>query len=170
MTPSSKETGITGIWAWLVPLAEGDHRWSRVLSRAITNRSEVSRFLKFSVVGAFGAVVDIGMLNLLVQIFGLPKVWANTCSFSVAVCSNFVWNRLWTYPETRSDPVASQLGQFALVNIVGLGINQAIFLSLDRWVFVGWGTLGYNLAKVVAIGVVWFWNFGVNRLWTYRHV
>ena len=121
-------------------------------------------------VGTIGAVVDFGTLNLLILLLGMAKVWANTCSFSAAVCSNFLWNRLWTYPETRGNPILPQLTQFILVNIVGLGINQAIFLSLDRWMFAGWGPLGYNLAKVIATGVVLFWNFGVNRAWTYRHV
>jgi putative flippase GtrA len=117
-----------------------------------------------------GAIVDFGTLNLLVQLLGLAKVWANTCSFSLAVCSNFLWNRYWTYPETRGDAVLPQITQFLLVNLVGLGINQAIFLSLDRWAFADWGALGYNIAKTIATGVVLFWNFGANRLWTYRHV
>jgi putative flippase GtrA len=28
--------------------------------------------------------------------------------------------------------------------------------------------LAFNLAKAIAIVVVLFWNFGANRLWTYR--
>lgn len=151
-------------------MAQADPRWSRLLSLVNANRKEMGRFLRFSVVGTVGAVVDFGILNLLILLCGLAKVWANTCSFSAAVCSNFLWNRLWTYPETRGDPILRQLTQFALVNVIGLGINQGIFLSLDRWAFGGWGPLGYNLAKVIATGIVLFWNFGVNRFWTYRHV
>jgi len=151
-------------------LAEADSRYARLLNLIVANRREVGRFLKFSVVGTIGAMVDFGGLNLLVLFFGLPKVWANSCSFSAAVCSNFLWNRFWTYPETRGDRILPQLTQFALVNVVGLAINQTIFLSLDHWVFTGWGPLGYNLAKAIATGVVLFWNFGANRLWTYRHV
>lgn len=30
--------------------------------------------------------------------------------------------------------------------------------------------IGENLALVVAVIVVLFWNFGVNRLWTYSDV
>jgi putative flippase GtrA len=30
--------------------------------------------------------------------------------------------------------------------------------------------LSYNLAKAFAIGVVLFWNFGINRIWTYRGI
>lgn len=143
---------------------------ARIKGLVKENRAEVVRFLKFGVVGTIGAVVDFSVLNLCIQAFGMEKWMANTFSFSAAVVSNFVWNRLWTFPESRQRPLASQLGQFVLVNVIGLGINQAIFLSLDHYVFGDWGKWGYNLAKAIAIGVVLFWNFGVNRLWTYRGI
>jgi len=134
------------------------------------HRTEVNRFLKFATVGAVGAVVDFSLLNIGIQVFGLEKWLANTISFSAAVVSNFTWNRLWTFPESRKDPLLRQLGQFFLVNLVGYAINQGIFLSLDRHVFGGWGVLGYNVSKAIAIGVVLLWNFGINRVWTYRSI
>jgi len=137
---------------------------------ARTNRAEMGRFIKFAIVGTIGAVGDFGILNLGIQVFGLAKWLANTFSFSAAVISNFTWNRLWTYPESRSEPLFRQLGQFALVNLVGYAINQAVFLSLDRYVFTDWGAWGYNASKAIAIGIVLFWNFGINRIWTYGSV
>ena len=153
-----------------------------------TNQRELVRFLKFSAVGTLGAVIDFGVLNLLVQLAGFPKVLANACSFTAAVISNFVWNRLWVYPETRGEPLRRQFAQFLVVNLAGLVINTAIFYVSDRW-FLGQtglltgpvGTLAraigmehfdlaYNGAKVIATGVVLFWNFFVNRIWTFRHV
>ena len=137
---------------------------------AKTHRTEVVRFLRFAVVGAIGAVVDFSILNLGIQVFGLEKWLANTFSFTAAVLSNFTWNRLWTFPESRAQSLWRQFGQFFLVNLVGYGINQGVFLSLDRYVFASWGVWGYNLAKAIAIGVVMFWNFGINRIWTYREI
>lgn len=144
--------------------------FQRARTYAQEHPKELRRFLKFAVVGAIGAVVDFGILNLGIQVFGLEKWVANIFSFSAAVISNFTWNRLWTYPESRSQPLLPQLGQFGLVNLVGLGINELIFLSLDHWVFGSWGTWGYNVSKAIAIGVVLFWNFFINRLWTYRKI
>ena len=161
---------------------------SRIVAFAHANSKELTRFLKFSVVGTLGAVIDFGTLNLLILIFGFSKVVANTCSFTAAVLSNFVWNRLWTFPEARNRPIAPQLVQFFLVNIGGLLLNQAIFLSLDAWVLGETGILAtpmaalalntgldhfelaYNLSKAVATIIVLFWNFGANRLWTFRGI
>ena len=142
----------------------------RLRDHARQNPAEVRRFLKFATVGAIGAVVDFTVLNLCIQLFGLEKWLANIISFSAAVISNFTWNRLWTYPESRSEPLLPQLGQFGLVDVAGLGINEVIFLSLDHWVFRPWGTWGYNISKAIAIGVVLFWNYGINRIWTYRKI
>lgn len=144
---------------------------TRLLDLANANAKELKRFLKFAVVGTSGAVVDFGVLNLLHLVFGFSKFWANTFSFSAAVLNNFTWNRLWTFPESRERNLKSQLVQFAIVNLIGLFINQIVFLSLDAYVFGPWlGELGYNVAKAVAIVVVLFWNYGINRIWTYRGI
>jgi putative flippase GtrA len=146
-------------------------------------RRELTRFVKFSVVGAIGAVVDFGILYLLHSILGFHIVLSNTCSFTTAVFSNFIWNRYWTYPDSRSRPLSTQLSQFFIVNIVGWAINTGILLLLrspftNLLVDIGSSLtiisnpelsykLGYNLAKAVATVVVMFWNFGINRIWTY---
>jgi putative flippase GtrA len=160
----------------------------RIWTRLLRNPKELERFLKFAIVGTIGAVVDFVVLNVMKLIFesiGLGVDWngsmephqiqlvaANAISFSTAVVSNFTWNRLWTFPESRERPVGSQLVQFAIVNILGLGINTLVLLVMDQYVFQHFVSerLSYNLAKAFAIGIVLFWNFGVNRIWTYRGI
>lgn len=132
---------------------------------------EFERFLKFAIVGLIGMMVDFAVLNLMHLKVGLPLGIANAISFSAAVISNFTWNRLWTFPESRQRSLVSQLGTFALVNLVGLGINTGLLLGVDhllqRWIAEPWS---YNLAKAFAIGVVLFWNYFINRLWTYKGI
>ena len=134
------------------------------------NRREVVRFAKFAVVGIVGTVVDFTVLNVLILGFDVTKFWANTCTFSAAVLSNFIWNRLWTFPESREKALVPQLVQFGLVSLGGYVINQMIFLGLDSLIFHAWGTIGYNISKATATVIVLFWNFGINRVWTYRDI
>lgn len=159
-----------------------------VWARLLENPRELERFVKFGIVGAIGAIVDFTVLNIMKRLFeaiGLGVGWdvaldphqiqliaANTISFSVAVLSNFTWNRLWTFPESRERPIGSQLAQFAVINVLGLVINTVILVTLDQYVFQGLLSerLSYNLAKAFAIGVVLFWNFGLNRIFTYRGI
>ena len=140
------------------------------------------------VVGTIGAVVDFGILNALKLAFraygvdlGMWRLFgqfsvegnltlANTISFTTAVISNFTWNRFWTYPESRSKPLGGQLGQFFVVNIAGLAINLTVLNALDP-LFKPWlGFYSYNAAKAVATIIAMFWNYGVNRFWTYNDV
>jgi len=134
------------------------------------NLKELERFLKFMVVGTIGFVIDFGTLNLLVLLGGLDVLVANTISFSLAVLSNFTWNRLWTYPDSRSKQARSQLVQFAIVNVVGWGINTFVLWALTPLFTDLVGRLGYNIAKAIATIIVLFWNFFVNRYWTYSDV
>jgi putative flippase GtrA len=130
---------------------------------------EFNRFAKFAIVGAMGAIIDFGLLNLMRGVYGWDLLLANTFSVSVAIISNFAWNRYWTFPESRTRKKRKQLPQFALVNLIGLLINNVIVLSIDHVLVSQVGEpWSYNIAKAIAIGVVLFWNFGVNRLWTYR--
>ncbi len=132
---------------------------------------ELIRFIKFAMVGALGMVVDLSILNILHGLVGIHLLVANSISFSAAVISNFTWNRLWTFPETRDRPVHTQLAQFATVSVIGLLINNFVlwqfFQILDPHLGTPWD---YNAAKILAIGVVLFWNFGANRVWTFRGV
>ncbi len=146
------------------------------------HRKEIGRFLKFAVVGTIGAVVDFGILYLLHVLVGLHLALANTISFTCAVISNFTWNRYWTYPDSRSKPIMAQLAQFFAVNIAGWAINTGILLllhgpltalvmrTLPALTPFEAHKVGYNAAKAFATGVVMFWNFFVNRFWTYNDV
>jgi putative flippase GtrA len=149
----------------------------------IKDTKERERFLKFAVVGAFGAVVDFGSFHLLMSFLNLAPEWAQAVSFTLAISSNFIWNRVWTYPDSRSKPISNQLVTFFLVNLVGLAIRTPIFTNLEepfRNLFEGFSfiplgiitadRLGYTFALGIAVVVVMFWNFFINRVWTYNDV
>lgn len=132
---------------------------------------EFIRFLKFATVGAFGMGVDLSVLTAAREWLKLPLSLAVGLGFTVAVISNFTWNRLWTFPESRERPLGSQLVQFVVVNIVGLGINEVVVLGLHPvFSLLLRDPAAYLGAKVIAIGIVLFWNYFVNRAWTYRGI
>jgi putative flippase GtrA len=149
-------------------------------SRMKWNR-EGARFAKFLVVGTVGAVVDFGTFNLLTAGFHFWPVPSSVVSFLAAVTSNFLFNRYWTYPDSRSKPIWHQAVQFTAVNAVGLGIRTPLFAVLIpvwRGVLESAGValsnsseqLSRNLALGCAVVVVLIWNFVVNRFWTYNDV
>jgi putative flippase GtrA len=153
---------------------------ARIITFAKRNRQEAKRFLKFMFVGAMGAVVDFSVLNLLAHVFDVPVTIAGIISFSLAVTSNFIWNRYWTYPESRNFPLLPQYVQFFIINATALLIRVPILALVPGPVIAALesagmapGTaevLGNNFALALAVGVAMFWNFFVNRFITYRHI
>ena len=147
----------------------------------LSNSIERTRFIRFISVGAFGAVVDFGFMNLFSKLFKMPLIWAGAISFICAIFSNFLFNRFWTYPDSRSRTITRQLTMFFIVNVAGLAIRLPILLFLEppmRKLSVQLAEsiplspefLGKNLTLAVAVSVVMLWNFFINRYWTYNDV
>lgn len=147
----------------------------------LNNSVERTRFLKFMAVGAFGALVDFGIANLLSHFLDMQLVYAGTISFICAVISNFIWNRFWTYPESRSRPLAHQLGMFFVVNIAGVAIRIPIlnfveppllivFKSSSLAAAISPEFIARNVTLALAVGIVMLWNFFINRYWTYNDI
>jgi putative flippase GtrA len=152
------------------------------MTMILANPQERSRFLRFAVVGVFGAIVDFGVGNLRQHVFGASLVLAGAISFLAAILNNFTWNRYWTYPDSRSKPIVRQLMEFSLVSVIGLLIRVPTLallepvvlrtlMSLDISVpFLSVRTLADNITLAIAVLMVMFWNFFVNRYWTYNDV
>lgn len=133
-------------------------------------RQEVTRFARFLTVGAVGTVLDFSILTLL-KLAGLPTLFANSISFTAGLLNNFTWNRLWTFGDSVKADWRRQLAQFTLVSLAGLALNNLIVLSLEGvfGAMLGSAQWAYLPAKVIATGVVVFWNYFANRMWTFKN-
>jgi len=153
---------------------------ARIITVAKRNKKEAKRFIKFMFVGAMGALVDFGTLNILAHVFDVPVTIAGVISFSLAVTQNFLWNRYWTYPESRDFPAIPQYLQFFIINATALLIRVPILALVPGPVIAALESagvapsaaevLGNNFALALAVGIAMFWNFFVNRFVTYRHI
>ena len=95
-------------WEPKVDLEEGLQRTIRILQRQngsemslLTTSQEKTRFIRFIAVGAIGAVVDFGIMNLLSNFFHMPLTLAGTISFICAIISNFLLEPLLDLPRLR---------------------------------------------------------------------
>ncbi len=146
----------------------------------LTANKERVRFLKFAAVGTIGAVIDFGVMNLMSHLFDMKLVYAGTISFICAVISNFMLNRYWTYPDSRSRHILHQLGMFFVVNSAGIAIRipilhfaepvTLVYFSRLAARFLSAEFLAKNFTLALAVGIVMLWNFFINRYWTYNDV
>lgn len=146
------------------------------------NKPEIKRFVKFAIVGASGLVIDIVLLNIFERDLRLTVPVAVALAFIIAATNNFIWNRLWVYPESRSQKKRKQLPLFLTVNAAGLLINELMFALFQQpitslmamapisFVQSHYRGIGLNVTKLIAAVIVMLWNFFVNRFVTFRNV
>ncbi len=114
----------------------------------IKNSRERGRFMRFAVVGIIGAVVDFGVMNLLVNLFAMPFLYAGIISFICAILSNFTWNRYWTYPN-----FAYQRGQAPAHRVCNRQCDRSGYPDPDP------GVYGARLSPSPGV-LVWHFNYG----------
>jgi putative flippase GtrA len=116
---------------------------------------------KFCLVGAVGYLINLAVYDALLHA-GLHYLVAATCSFLVAVTSNYTWNRLWTFRELRGH-FGIQGMRFFVVSLVALGANLVLLHLL-----IANAGLDKVLAQAIAIVLVTPLNFVGNKLWSFR--
>lgn len=128
---------------------------------ALRSRGNWEQLAKFCVVGAIGYAINLAVYTVLLH-GGLHYLVAATCSFFVAVTSNYIWNRVWTFRHHRAG-VATQGTRFFIVSLASLGAN---LLVLHLLITIGAGKL---VGQAIAIVLVTPLNFVGNKLWSFRH-
>ena len=124
-------------------------------------RSNWEQLAQFCVVGAVGYVINLAIYASLLHA-RLHYLLAATCSFLVAVASNYTLNRHWTFRDRRAG-VAAQGMRFFLISLASLAANLLVLHVLIR---LGLGKL---VGQAVAIVLVTPLNFVGNKLWSFRH-
>lgn len=119
------------------------------------------RFIKFSIVGGSGVVVNLGSLYLLVEFAKLPKVIAGAIAIELSIINNFYWNNLWTWSDRRKESWWVKLIKYNLVMGVSALANYVVFLALYH---LG---LNYLLADATGIAVAVLINFFFSDKWVF---
>jgi putative flippase GtrA len=121
----------------------------------------IEKFLRFCIIGFIGFAIDFGTTWISKEKFKVNKYLSNSLGFILAASTNFFLNRYFTF--RNEDPeIFIQFFKFAMVAVVGLGLNNLfVFLFTDKV------RLNFYVAKIGAVGIVLFWNFGANNFFTF---
>lgn len=126
-------------------------------------RKVVDQFLKFSVVGFLGTIINIGFLYLFTEFFNFFYLISATFSFIISVFNNYLLNKVWTFKDGLKRGLLVKGTKFFFVSFVSLIVNL-FFLYL----FTNVLGMYYLLSQVFAILISLFINFFGNKLWTFK--
>lgn len=84
--------------------------------------------LKFALVGATGAIVDLTTFYLLLLV--MPANLGRALAIWIAMSWNFFINRRFTFPSSRSRPILQQYILFCISCLLGAALNWSVFMAL----------------------------------------
>lgn len=137
------------------------------------------QFIKFGITGTIGAVVDFSTFALLrdvlgwdttYTIWGLEIIAANNVSVFLAICSNFIINRTWTFHDTEGSATRQGTG-YLILNIFTWALNQILVGLFYKWplFILLFADQRAYAAKAVAIVLILFINFFGSKLFIFKH-
>lgn len=130
-------------------------------------------FVKYVIVGAVSTVIDMVLLNVLKQVFGWVLWIPVAIGFLGGTINGYFMNSRWTFHYDTEGQEAKKFSQFAIISLVGLGLTELIVNAYVGQVGHGLALAGKeisptNTGKLISIVIVFFWNFGANKIWTFK--
>ncbi|MGW6460048.1 GtrA family protein [Streptomyces sp. NPDC055078] len=122
---------------------------------------------KFGAVGGVGVVVNLAVFNLVRAVTEIPVVRASLIANAVAILSNYVGYRYFTYRDRDKSRRTREMSLFLVFSLIGMVIENGILYAATYG--FGWdGPLQSNFFKFFGIGVATLFRFWSYRTWVFR--
>ncbi len=142
-------------------MSEGQNTLAVRIAGAARSRESWIQLLKFGVVGGSGYLINLGVFAFLSGNLGVYHAVAAIGAFCVAVTSNFLWNRYWTFGPGEG-LAHMQAARFFAVSLASLVINLVVLEAI-----VASSSISELAAQAIAVAVAMPFNFLGNKLWTF---
>ncbi len=126
-----------------------------------------SQLFRFVVTGGLSAVVDFGLLVLMMNAFGFDHNLAKAISFIAGTTTAYLINRRWTFEaEPSRRRFVQVLALYGLTFVLQVGLFSVLF----PWALGTWNsqTIAQVVGFVIAQGVATAVNFVVQRTLIFR--
>ena len=132
------------------------------------------KYAQFSIVGGSNALVDIGVLNLLLLISPTrsPEILVayNVVALVLTNANSYLWNTLWTFRH-RARHDARQVGLFTVQGMLNVAVGGLVLWLLAHWLVAHTDLsplVGGNVAKVVSMVAASSMSFLFLRFFVFR--
>jgi putative flippase GtrA len=121
------------------------------------------KLIRYFCVGGAAASVDIALFAAVVQFAGLPWFLVAIFSFVLATLVNYFLSIKYVFDSGVRFRKRDEVVLVFFASSLGLVANQGIL-----WIFIEVQGMHMILAKIVATGGVFFWNYAARRLFIFR--
>ncbi|WP_077324670.1 GtrA family protein [Virgibacillus siamensis] len=131
------------------------------------------QFMQFSVIGVSNALIDIGILNLLLILFYTDEkamlILYNTIAYTLAIANSYFWNARFTFQHAAKGSNRQRV-LFIIQAIISLGVNNLVFIGANNLMEIidvpNW--LRYNIAKGLAMFLSFLASFFMIKYMVFR--
>ena len=116
----------------------------------------IVRFLKYSTVGASTFVLDLLLLYVFTDLWGIGYVLAAGVAFVIAVSINYFLSRRFVFKQTTRNH------QTGYINFLGIALGGMLLVMGGMYVCVSLLELNYLLSRIAIAAVTGFWNYLLN--------
>ena len=120
--------------------------------------------VRYGLVGLVAAGLDLGAYTFLIGAMGVWYGYAHTFSRAIGGVSGFILNRSWTFGCKGRAGLTTHLARFAMTYLISYAASSCVLVLLVEWLL-----LPAVRAKMLAEGIVFFFNFLLLKQWTFRH-
>ncbi|MEU6868562.1 GtrA family protein [Streptomyces sp. NPDC046876] len=122
---------------------------------------------KFGAVGGLGVLVNLGVFNLIRHVTDLQVVRASVMATVVAIVTNYIGFRYFTYRDRARSGSSRELPLFVAFSLIGLVIENGVLYAATYG--LGWdGRLATNVFKFIGIGTATVFRFWSYRTWVFK--
>ena len=140
------------------------------------------QFFRSLFVGGIATVADMAVLILLRELFHIPENIAAIFGFVVGLAVNYIISTFWVFAKAKVRNRALDFIGFGVIGVIGLGLTQLIIEPFATEGMFGTGFLVryavfgpllptdkyYIIGKVLAVILVYMWNFFARKFFLYR--
>ena len=123
----------------------------------------IKQFFKFGIVGVFNTLINLLVLYILTEFFGVYYLVSAFFAFIIAVTNSFILNKTWTFEEKVGHKVYSRYFKFIVISLIAL-----IFNLILLYVLVEYFKIWYMLAQLIGVILNLIINFLGNKLWAFK--
>ncbi|WP_327283722.1 MULTISPECIES: GtrA family protein [unclassified Streptomyces] len=122
---------------------------------------------KFGAVGGVGVLVNLGVFNLIRHTTDLQVVRASVIATVVAIITNYIGFRYFTYRDRARSGNSRELLLFVAFSVIGLVIENGVLYTATYG--FGWdGPVASNVFKFIGIATATVFRFWSYRTWVFK--
>ncbi|WP_053218729.1 GtrA family protein [Virgibacillus senegalensis] len=126
-----------------------------------------AQILQFSFIGIANAVIDIGVLNLLLWKWPTEETSMlfifNTIAYFLAILNSYIWNVKYTFSH-HARINTKEISLFSLQAVVAWIINNLVFIGLSKLLQFSGLPLSSFFVHNIAKGAAMFLSFSTSFL------